>query len=182
MEADAGADGLNAAGETASRLGRRGLIAITATLTLLAGGAAAGGYLALQAHRKSQAMTQAHAAAVAAAKDCVTATQPRDAAAVPSSQQKLTECSTGNFGAQAAWLGAVLIQAYQAVDVQVALPEMHAAVERTNDDGSIVTLVAFRAKVSQPGAADRENSYRVRVTMVPENGQFKIAELDQVAR
>ena len=182
MEADAGAGGLTAAGESASRLSRRWLIAITATLMLLAGGAAAGGYLALQAHRESQAIVAAHAAAMAAAKDCVTATQPRDAAAVPSSQQTLTECSTGNFGAQAAWFGAVLTQAYQAVDVHVQLPEMHAAVERTNDDGSIVALVAFRAKVSQPGMADRENSYRVRVTMVPENGQFKIAELDQVAR
>ena len=182
MEADAGAGELTATGRAASRRGRRLLIAVATVLMLLAGGAAAGGYLALQAHRKTEAIAQAHAAAVAAAKDCVTATQPRDAAAVPSSQQKLSECSTGNFGAQAAWFGAVLTQAYQAVDVHVLLPEMHAAVERTNDDGSIVALIAFRAKVSQPGAADRENSYRVRVTMVPENGQFKVAELDQVAR
>jgi Mce-associated membrane protein len=30
--------------------------------------------------------------------------------------------------------------------------------------------------------ADRENSYRVRVKMVPDNGQFKVAQLDQVAQ
>ena len=58
-------------------------------------------------------------------------------------------------------------------------PTLRAAVERKNDDGSIVLLVAFRSTVSQVGMADRENSYRLRVKMVPEDGQFKIAELDQ---
>ena len=35
---------------------------------------------------------------------------------------------------------------------------------------------------AQVGMADRENSYRLRVKMVPEDGQFKIAELDQVTK
>lgn len=59
---------------------------------------------------------------------------------------------------------------------------MYAAVERHNDDGSITAMVAFRAVISQPGMADRENGYRVRVRMVSENGTFKVANLDQVAQ
>ena len=171
-----------ATGRGMSRLSPRWLVAIAATLTLLAAATAAGGYLALRAHRDSQALTRANEAAVASAKDCVAATQPPDAAALPASQQKLNDCATGDFGSQAVWYSAVLTEAYQAINVHVQVPEMHAAVERNNDDGSIVALVAFRATVSQPGMADRENSYRVRVKMVAENGQFKIAELDQVAK
>jgi Mce-associated membrane protein len=165
-----------------SRLNRKWLITIAAALTVLAGGSAAGGYLALIAHRESQAIERANVAAISAAKDCIAATQPPDASALPGAQQKLAQCSTGDFGAQASWYGAVMAQAYQAVDVRVQLPAIHAAVERNNDDGSIVALVTFRAKVSQTGMADRENSYRVRVKMVQEGGQFKVAELDQVAK
>ncbi|WP_235683738.1 Mce protein [Mycolicibacterium fluoranthenivorans] len=161
---------------------RKWVIVVAAALIVLSLGTGFGGYQAVHAHRANEALERANATAVAAAKDCVAATQPPDAAALPAAQRKLIECSTGNFGAQAAWYGAVLTQAYQAVDVRVQVPEMHAAVESNNDDGSIVALLAFRAKVSQPGLADRENSYRVRVKMVPEGGQFKVAELDQVAK
>src|SRR5271169_5644470 len=165
----------------ASRLSARWLCAIAVALVLLAGGTGVGGYLAMRAHRDTQATTRANAAAVVAAKDCVAATQP-DAAALPASQQKLSECSTRGFGAQIAWYGAVLAEAYQAVDVRVQVPDMQGAVERDNDDGSIVVLLAFRTKVSQVGMVDRENSYRLRVKMVPEDGQFKVAELDQVVK
>ena len=151
-------------------------------LLLLAAAAAAGGYYAQQAHRESQAAAAAASAALMAAKDCVAATQPPNAAALPAAQRKLTECSTGNFGDQATWYGEVLAQAYQAVNVGVQIPEMYAAVERAGDNGSIQVLVVFRATVSQKGMADRENSYRVRVKMVPVDGQFKVAELDQVAK
>jgi Mce-associated membrane protein len=171
-----------ATGTGASCVSRRWPIAIAAVLLLLAGGAGAGGYLAMQAHRKSEAIDRTNDAALAAAKDCVAATQPPNAAALPAAQQKLGGCSTGNFGDQATWYGEVLADAYQAVDVRVQLPEMHAAVERDNEDGSIDALVVFRATVSQSGMADRENSYRVRVKMVPVNGQFKVSELDQVAK
>lgn len=210
MEADAGAGGLStftatdpsaaagslaepadepswaatevAPGTGASRFGRRLPIAISAVLILLAGCTTAGGYLALQAHRKAAALSSGNDAALAAAKGCVAATQPPNAAALAASQHTLSVCSTGNFGSQAVWYGEVLAQAYEAVDVRVEVPEMHAAVERNNDDGSVVALVVFRAKISQTGVADRMNSYRIRVTMIPENGQFKVAELDQVAK
>jgi Mce-associated membrane protein len=182
VDEPSGAAAEAATGTGASRVSRRWPIAIAGVLLLLAGGAGAGGYLAMQAHRKSEAITAANDAALAAAKDCVAATQPPNAAALPAAQQKLSECSTGNFGEQAVWYGEVLAEAYQAVDVRVQVPEMHAAVERDNEDGSITALVVFRATVSQTGMADRENSYRVRVKMVPENGQFKVAELDQVAK
>ncbi|WP_319446864.1 MULTISPECIES: Mce protein [unclassified Mycobacterium] len=163
-------------------MSRRWPLALTVMLLVLAAGAGFGGHLALQAHHDSDALDSANVAALAAAKDCVAATQPPNAAAIPGSQQKLTECSTGDFGDQSAWYGEVLAQAYQAVDVRVRVPEMHAAVERDNDDGSIDALLVFRATVSQTGMADRENSYRVRVKMVPVNGQFKVAKLEQVAK
>lgn len=189
MEANAGSARLTSgdvapatADGGASRRRRRWLAGIAAGLTLLAGGIAVGGYLALRAHRDSQALGSANAAAVAAAKDCLAATQPADAAALPASQHKLDECSTGAFEVQAAWYSAILTEAYQAQNIHVRLPDMDAAVERTNDDGSIVALVVFRATISQDGMADRENSYRIRVTMVRENGQYKIAQLDQVAK
>lgn len=171
-----------AAGDGGSPVSRRWPIAIAAVLLVLAGCACAVGYLAMQAHRKSEAITAATDAALIAAKDCVVATQPPNAAALPASRQRLGECSTGDFGEQAVWYGEVLTEAYRAVDVRVGVPAMHAAVERYNEDGSIVALVVFRATVSQTGMADRENSYRVRVTMVPDNGQFKVAELEQVAK
>jgi Mce-associated membrane protein len=187
MEKDAGpsrltSPGAAGAGSGGSRLSRRWLGAIAIVLTLLTGGIGACGYVSSRAHRDSQAITGGDAAAVAAAKDCVAATQPADVTALPASQRKLDECSTGDFKTQMTWYDAVLTEAYQATNVHVQMPEIHAAFERTNDDGSTVALVAFRAKISQAGMADRENSYRVRVKMVPENGQFKIAKLDQVAR
>jgi Mce-associated membrane protein len=192
MEADAGAGRLSsrdaaAAGPAtahrgASRRSRRWLGVIAAALTLLAAGNGVGAYFALRAHRDSQAIARADDAAIAAATDCVAATQPPDAAALPASQRKLNDCATGDFGTQIVWYSAILSEAYQAINVHVQVPDMHAAVERNNDDGSIVALVAFRAVVSQAGMADRENGYRVRVKMVPENGQFKVAELDQVAK
>lgn len=165
-----------------SRLNKRWQGAIVAALLLLAAGLATGGYFALRAHEENLAITRANAAAVAAAKECVAATQPSDTAALPASQRKLNECSTRGFGAQIAWYGAVLAEAYQTVNVRVAVPDMRAAVERDNADGSVVVLVAFRTKVSQAGTAERENTYRMRVTMVPEDGQFKIAELNQVGK
>jgi Mce-associated membrane protein len=165
-----------------SRLRARWLGCIAAALTLLASATMASGYWALRAHRDSQAITGANAAAVVAAQDCVAATQPPDAAGLAASQRKLSECSTRDFGAQIAWYGAVLAEAYQGASIHVKVPDMRGAVERDNDDGSVVVLVAFRTKVSQVGMADQENNYRLRVKMVPENGQFKVAELDQVAK
>ncbi|GAB3230824.1 hypothetical protein GCM10027535_38030 [Mycolicibacterium hippocampi] len=153
-----------------------------AALTVLAGATTAAGLLVARTHQQSTSVRSEETAAIAAAKDCISATQPVDTAALPASQQKLIDCSTGDFGTQAQWYGAVLDEAYRAVNVRVQVPAMYAAVERHNDDGSITAMVAFRAVISQPGMADRENGYRVRVRMVSENGTFKVANLDQVAQ
>jgi Mce-associated membrane protein len=180
MEEDAGTRRLTSAG--ASGLSRSWLVASAVVLTLLAGAMGVGCYLVLGANRQNQALAGAEAAAIAVAKDCVAATQPPDLAGIPASQHELSVCATGDFATQTAWYGEVLGQAYQAVNVRVRVPEIHAAVERHNEDGSIVALVAFRATVSQPGMPDRDNSYRMRVRLVPDNGQFKITQLDQVAK
>ncbi|WP_156296925.1 Mce protein [Mycobacterium paragordonae] len=151
-------------------------------LTLLAVGMGISGFLAVRAHRVSQAIAGADAAAIAAAKDCVAATQPADVTALPGAQRKLDECATGAFQTQAAWYSAVLTEAYQAQHIRVRLPELYGAVERTEADGSVIALVVFQATISQDGVADRENSYRIRVRMVREDGHFKVAQLDQVTK
>ncbi|MGH3957546.1 hypothetical protein [Mycobacterium sp.] len=171
-----------AAERRASRLGRRGVIGICAVLVLLAAGAATGGYFALRSHHQSQAVARDNAAAIAAAEDCVAATQAPDSAALAAAQRKILECSTGNFGAQAALYSGMLVQAYQAANVHVQVSDMRTAVERDNNDGSVDLLVAMRVKVDNVEAQGREFGYRLRVQMAREDGQYKIARLDQVAK
>jgi Mce-associated membrane protein len=164
-----------------SRLGVGSVVAICALLVLLAGGAAAGGYLALRSHHESEAIASTEAAALAAARDCVTATQAPDTAAMLASQSRIIECSTGAFGLQAPLYSSVLAEAYQAANVQVKVTDLRAAVERHNDDGSIDVLVALRTKVTNSQAADQEQGYRLRVQMAPADGTYKIADIKQVA-
>ncbi|MDI3313021.1 MAG: hypothetical protein QJR12_01685 [Mycobacterium sp.] len=166
-----------------SRLGGGGWLAgIAAALLLLAGGVGAGGYLALRAHRADQTIARADKAAVAAAKDCVAATQAPDTAAMAAAAQKMIECSTGAFGTQAALYSGLLVEAYQAANVHVQVSDMRAAVERNNRDGSVDVLVALRVKVSNAQAKDQENGYRLRAKMTPDNGKYKISKLEQVTK
>jgi Mce-associated membrane protein len=168
-------------GRRPSRLGVGWAASICAALLLLAGGAAAGGYLALRSHDDSEAIARTEAAALAAAKDCVAATQAPDTAAMIASQSKIIQCSTGAFGVQAPLYSSVLAEAYQAANVQVQVSDMRAAVERHNDDGSIDVLVALRTKITNSQAADQEQGYRLRVQMAPADGTYKIADIKQVA-
>lgn len=187
--ADTTTDDVAAAGEAAesaesepSRLGRRQWIGICALLVLLAAGLAALGSLGVHDHAASQAMARDNAEALAAAKTCVLATQVPDPGDVALSQQKMLNCSAGEFRTQAALYAQILPPAYQAAKVHVELTEMGAAVERNNPDGSIDILVAFRIKVDNIEAQGREAGYRLRARMIREDGQYRIGKLDQVAR
>ncbi|BBY27357.1 hypothetical protein [Mycolicibacterium sediminis] len=162
------------------RFGRTWVAAIAAVLVLAAAGVGVGGYFALNWHDQSKALAQADEAAIAAAKDCVTATQAPDTAVMSASQAKIVNCSTGDFGTQAALYSGIIAEAYQAAAVKVQVTEMRTAVEGHNDDGSIDVLVAMRIKVSNLQVADQEQGYRLRVQMVPEDGTYKIAKLEQV--
>lgn len=162
------------------RLGRGWLAGICAALVVLTAGAVAGGIWLLRDNRDTEAIARADAAAVAAAKDCVAATQAPDTAAMSAAQMKIMECSTGAFGAQAAMYGGVLVEAYQAANVKVAVSDMRAAVERHNPNGSVDVLVAMRIKVTNSEVADQESGYRLRVTMAPDDGKYKIDKLEQV--
>ncbi|PXX05141.1 hypothetical protein [Mycolicibacterium moriokaense] len=168
-------------GRRPSRLGVGWVATVCAALLVLAAGAGAGGYLALRSHHDSEAIARADAAALAAAKDCVAATNAPDTAAMTAAQTKIIECSTGDFGAQAALYSSVLVDAYQAANVKVAVSDMRAAVERHNADGSVDVLVAVRVKVTNSETADQEQGYRLRVKMAPDSGTYKIARLDQVS-
>ena len=166
-----------------SRLdGGRWLAGVCAVLLLVSVAVAVGGYLARRAHDHSAAAARAESAALAAAKDCVAATQAPDATAMAASQQKIVECATGDFGAQAALYSGLLVDAYQAANVQVKVSDMRAAVERHNDDGSMDVLVAMRIRVSNSQTQDQEQGYRLRVRMAPDGGVYKIARLDQVSK
>ncbi len=120
------------------------------------------------------------AAALQAARDCVAATHAPDVTAMSEAQSKIIECSTGDFGAQASLYSGVLVDAYQAANVTVQVSDMRAAVERHNDDGSFEVLVAVRVKVTNSEVADQEQGYRLRLQMAPDEGTYKIAQLDQV--
>lgn len=163
-----------------TRLGRGWLTAVCAVLVLLAVGAVAGGYLAWRANERAAEIARADAAALAAAKDCVAATQAPDTAAMTAAQSKILECSTGEFGVQAGMYSSVLAEAYQAANATVVVDDLRAAVERHNDDGSINVLVALRVKISNVEATDNQVGYRLRATMALDEGQYRIANLDQV--
>ncbi|WP_422743092.1 hypothetical protein ACN27E_16650 [Mycobacterium sp. WMMD1722] len=167
-------------GRRVSRLGRGWLNTICALLLLLTAGAAVGGYLALRTHNESVELASDEVRAVQAAKDCVAATQAPDTTAMTTGQAKIIECSTGDFGAQAALYSGMLVDAYRAANVQVQVSDMRAAVEKHNGDGSIDVLVAVRVKVTNSETADQEQGYRLRVQMAPADGTYKVAKLDQV--
>lgn len=161
---------------------RRWIVAACAVLIVAAAGVGTGGYLALRAHMSNEAASRAESAALAAAKDCVTATQAPDATAMAESQRKIIECATGDFGAQATLYSGVLVEAYQAAKAKVEVTNLRAAVERHNPDGSMDILVAVRVKVSNTDVQQQEQGYRLRVRMAPDNGVYKIARLDQVSK
>jgi Mce-associated membrane protein len=165
-----------------SRLGRSWVVGIAAAVVLLAGGVGAGGYLALRSHLDSQATARRDAAAVEAAKDCVAATQAPDIAAMAASAQKIIECGAGAFRSQAILYSGLLVEAYQAADAHVQVSDLRAAVERNNADGSVEVLVPLRVKVSNAETQNQEAGYRLRVTMVKDEGKYRISKLDQVAR
>ena len=177
---DATVDAGQHADRRPTRLGRGWLTAVCAVLVLLAGGAVAGGYLAWRANERAAEIARADAAALAAAKDCVAATQAPDTAAMTAAQSKILECSTGEFGVQAGMYSSVLAEAYQAANATVVVDDLRAAVERHNDDGSINVLVALRVKISNVEATDNQVGYRLRATMALDEGQYRIANLDQV--
>jgi hypothetical protein len=164
-----------------SRLSRGWLTAIAAALVLVAGAIGAGGYLALRYHHESQAIARGNAAALKAAIDCVSATQAPDTNAMIASEQKIIDCGTDTFRAQALLYTNMLVQAYQAANIHVQVSDVRAAVERNNHDGSVDVLVALRVKVSSD-KSENETGYRLRVKMATADGQYKISRLDQVTK
>jgi Mce-associated membrane protein len=161
-------------------LGRGWFVAICAVLVLLTAGLGVGGYLALQAHHKSEKIAADESVALARAKECVAATQAPDIAAMTASQSKIIECATGDYAVQANLYASMMVEAYQAANVTLQVSELRAAVERHNDDDSVDVLVTFRIKVTNSQTANQEQGYRLRVQMAPADGTYKVSKLDQV--
>jgi Mce-associated membrane protein len=166
----------------ASRLGRGWLVGIAAALVVLAGGIGLGGAWVMIQHHDSLITARHDAAAVEAAKTCVAATQAPDTATMAASAQKIIECGAGAFRSQAILYSSLLVEAYQAANAHVEVSDLRAAVERNNPDGSIEILVPMRVKVTNSETQNQEAGYRLRVTMVSDEGQYRISKLDQVAR
>jgi hypothetical protein len=178
--AEASADAAGT-GRPPSRVGRGWLAGIAAVLVLLAGVVGVGGYLALRYHHDSQVVERNNAAALKAAIDCVAATQAPDTNAMIASEQKIIDCGTDAFRAQAVLYTGMLVQAYQSANVHVEVADVRAAVERNNRDGSIEVLVAMRVKVLSD-QSQNETGYRLRVKMALDEGKYRIAKLDQVTK
>jgi Mce-associated membrane protein len=178
VEADAETAG---AGRPPSRVGRGWLAGIAAVLVLLAGAVGVGGYFALRFHHESQAIARNDDAALKAAIDCVAATQAPDTSAMIASEQKIIDCGTDAFRAQAVLYTGMLVQAYQSANVHVQVADVRAAVERNNRDGSVDVLVAMRVKVASD-QSQNETGYRLRVKMALDEGKYRIAKLDQVTK
>lgn len=168
------------ANRRAPRLGRGWMAGICAALVALTAAAVVGGILLLRDNRGIEEVARNDAAALQAAKDCVSALQAPDTAAMSAAQMKIVECSTGAFGTQAATYSGVLVEAYQAAKVQVQVSDMRAAVERHDPNGSVDVLVAVRIKVTNTEVKDQESGYRLRVTMTPDQGQYRIEKMEQV--
>src|SRR6476619_1156554 len=162
------------------RFGRGWLVAIVAVLALVAAGLGVGGYLALRANDRNAAIARDDALALDRAKECVAATQAPNVAAMTASQSKIIECATGAFAVQANLYSGMLVDAYQVANVAVQVSDIRAAVVKHNDDESIDVLVALRVKVTNSQAPNQEQGYRLRVTMAPADGTYKVANLDQV--
>ena len=156
-----------------------GIVAVVAVGVLLL---AAGAVLALLGHRTNVAAADGELLAVAAAKDCITATQAPDLAAMKDSQRKIVECATENYAPQANLYSSLLADAYETVNAQVKVVQMRAAAEKHNDDGSIDVLVATRVSMSNVQQQDQELSYRLRVRMLPEGGIYKIDNIEPVSK
>ncbi|WNG93048.1 hypothetical protein [Mycobacterium sp. ITM-2016-00318] len=162
------------------RLGRGWMAGICAGLVALTIAAVVGGILLIRDNHGIEEVNRNDAAALQAAKDCVAALQAPDTDAMSAAQMKIMECSTGAFGAQASTFGGVLVEAYRAANVKVQVSDMRAAVERHDPSGSVDVLVAVRIKVTNSDVENQESGYRLRVTMTPDQGKYRIDKLEQV--
>ena len=158
------------------------LTRVCAALIVASALVALGGGMALWGHLRGSAADRADIAAVAAAKDCVAATQAPDSKSMAASATKIIDCSTGDFAMQAKVYSGILVDAYQAANAQVQVTDMRAAVESRNPDGTIDVLVAMRTKLANNMQDAQEQGYRLRVRMALDNGVYKVARMDQVSQ
>ena len=165
-----------------SRLGRGWLAVVTVALLLAAGGLGFGGYLALRSHHESQVIARNNAAALKAATECIAATQAPDTNAMAEAERKIVECGTDEYRSQALMYTSMLMQAYQAANAHIQVVDNRAAVERSNDDGKVNVLVALRVRVSNSATQNQEIGYRLRVTMTPVEGQYKVSKVESVTK
>ena len=146
-------------GRSGSRLDSRGwLVGVCAVLVIAGAALATGGYFALSLASGRAPMSRGPRRSRSRRPRIVwRPPRPRTPTPMAASQQKIIECATGDFSAQATLYSGVLVEAYQAANAQVQVSDMRAAVERHNDDGSMDVLVALRVKLSNSDVQDQEH-------------------------
>ncbi len=120
---------------------------------------------------------------MAAAKDCVTATQAPDVKAMDDSQRKIIECATGDFGAQANLYSGLLVDAYQTVKA-AGEGLRHARGRREAQRRRL-----DRRAGGHPGGDVQLGATRIRsratdcgCKMMPDGGTYKIDNIDPVSK
>ena len=160
----------------------RWLIGVCAAVAIAALVFTVAGVLALLGHRKTAAAINGEAVAVAAAKDCIAATQAPDVKTMAESRRKIIDCATENYAPQANLYSGLLTDAYETVKARVKITDMRAAAEKHNPDGSIDVLVATRVSMSNIEQQDQELSYRLRVRMAKVGDSYKIDSIEPVGK
>jgi Mce-associated membrane protein len=160
----------------------RWLTGVCAAIAIAALVLTAAGVLALVGHRNTSAATSGEAVAVAAAKDCIAATQAPDVKAMAEARRKIVGCATDNYAPQANLYSGLLTDAYEAAKAQVKISDIRAAPEKHNADGSIDVLVATRVSMSNIDQQNQELSYRLRVRMVKVGDTYKIDSIEPVSK
>ena len=189
MEGDAGSGQLTppppltAPDQPESRLGsERWLARVCAALVAVSLVVIAAGAWGWVSNRDGAAAARDEVLAVDTAKDCIAATQAPDIKAMNDSQRKIVACTTENYAPQANLYSSLLTEAYQTVEAKVKITDIRAAAEKHHPDGSIDVLVATRVKMSNVQEQDQELSYRLRVRMSPDDGVYKIDNIEPVGK
>lgn len=159
---------------------RRRTIGALVVLALIAGGVGASLWM-YSTHRDHVAAENRRAAYVQAASQAVVNMTSIDFEHAEADVQRVLDAATGEFRDDFDKRGPAFVEVIRksrvATDGKIGL----AGVERVGPDGSMVVLVASNSTVSNAaGAQNEDRAWRLRVTVVPVDGDLKISKVEFV--
>lgn len=166
----------------ASRCRTRMPAVVAAAITLVAVVAgAAGGYLALE-HREARAAAAQRSSYVQVARQEVLNVLTVHFDSVDRDVQRILDGATGPWRGEFAPQAQPFTEAVRGSKVVTTAEIAGAGLERINGDGSAQVLIVAHSKVSNSaGAHEEPRSFRVRVTVAPDDGRLKISKMEYVA-